>query len=59
MAVVVGSFVLMGELATDWFDACGLRVDACARTDIEMWLAADCPLCASGVPLEDVAPLDD
>jgi orotate phosphoribosyltransferase len=56
--VVVGSFLLMGEMATTWFAARGLGVEACACADIEMWLPDECPLCASGVPLEDVTVLD-
>jgi hypothetical protein len=31
------------------------RVEAVARDDYDLWLPADCPLCAAGLPLEDVA----
>jgi len=31
-------------------------VEAVARADYDLWLPADCPLCAAGLPLEDVAP---
>jgi hypothetical protein len=56
--VVVGSFLLMGKIATTWFAERGLGVEACARADIEIWLPGECPLCASRVPLEDVTVLD-
>jgi len=32
-----------------------VAVEAVARDDYEMWLPTDCPLCADGRPLEDVA----
>jgi len=36
-------------------DAVGDDQEAVARDHDELWLPAACPLCAAGVPLEDVA----
>jgi orotate phosphoribosyltransferase len=53
--VVAGALLVLGSTGADFFAQCGVAVVAAARDDYELWLPADCPLCAGGLPLEDVA----
>jgi orotate phosphoribosyltransferase len=53
--VVAGALLVCGSVGADFFSRRGVPVEAVARDEYEMWLPADCPLCAAGQPLEDVA----
>jgi orotate phosphoribosyltransferase len=53
--VVAGALLVLGATGVDFFTELGLPVEAVATQDYELWVPADCPLCATGVPLEDVA----
>ncbi|MDQ2937870.1 MAG: orotate phosphoribosyltransferase [Acidobacteriota bacterium] len=53
--VVAGALLVLGSTGAAFFAERGVAVEAVARDDYEMWLPADCTLCASGVLLEDVA----
>ena len=53
--VVAGALLLLGSVGADFFVDRHVAVEAVARQPYELWLSAGCPLCASGVPLEDVA----
>ena len=53
--VVAGALLVLGATGADFFAQRGVAVEAVARDDYELWLPADCPLCADGLPLEDVA----
>jgi orotate phosphoribosyltransferase len=53
--VVAGALLVLGSVGADYFLRCGAPVEAVARDEYEMWLPTDCPLCAAGQPLEDVA----
>jgi orotate phosphoribosyltransferase len=53
--VVAGALLLLGSVGADYFAGRGIAVEAVAREDFWMWTAAACPLCAAGVPVEDVA----
>jgi orotate phosphoribosyltransferase len=53
--VVAGALLVLGSTGADFFAQRGVAVEAAARDDYELWLPADCPLCASGLRLEDVA----
>ena len=53
--VIAGALLVFGSVGADYFSRCGVPVEAVARDEYEMWLPADCPLCAAGQPLEDVA----
>ena len=53
--VVAGALLVLGSTGADFFAERGVAVEAVARDDYDLWLPADCPLCASGLPLEDVA----
>jgi len=53
--VVVGALLVLGSTGADFFAQQGVPLEAAARDDYELWLPANCPLCAAGQPLEDVA----
>jgi orotate phosphoribosyltransferase len=55
MPVVAGALLVLGSIGADYFAGCGVAMEAVAREDIAMWPVAACPLCAAGVPLEDIA----
>jgi orotate phosphoribosyltransferase len=53
--VVAGALLVLGARGLRFFAQEGVPVEAVARQDYEPWAPAGCPLCASGVPLEDAA----
>jgi orotate phosphoribosyltransferase len=52
--VVAGALLVLGSTGADFFAQRGVAVESVARDDYELWVPASCPLCAAGVPLEDV-----
>ena len=52
--VVVGTLLVLGTLALDHFARAGVPVEALERKDFALWAPSACPLCSSGVPLEDL-----
>lgn len=53
--VVAGALLVLGTAGADFFAKNGVAVEAVARDDYDLWLPGECPLCAAGVSLEDVA----
>lgn len=53
--VVAGALMVLGSTGADFFAAREIPVVAAARQAYDLWLPADCPFCASSVPLEEVA----
>jgi orotate phosphoribosyltransferase len=53
--VAAGALMVLGDRGAKWFAEQGVVVEAVARDDYDMWTPAECPLCRTGVPLEDVA----
>ena len=53
--VAAGALLVLGSTGADFFAGCGVAVEAVARDAYALWRPGDCPLCAQGVPLEDVA----
>lgn len=53
--VVAGALLVLGSKGADYFAQHDVAVEAVTRNDYELWLPAECPLCAAGLPLEDVA----
>ena len=53
--VVAGAMLVLGTAGAAYFAAQQIAVEAVARDAYELWLPADCPHCANGVALEDVA----
>jgi len=52
--VVAGALLVLGSTGADWFAQHNVAVEAVARDTFELWQPAECPLCAAGLPLEDV-----
>lgn len=55
VTVVAGALLVLGLKGAGFFSEHNVPVEAAARDDYDLWLPADCPLCAQGLPLEDVA----
>lgn len=55
LPVAAGALLVLGSAGADFFAGEGVAVEAVARDRYELWLPEECPLCAAGVPLEDVA----
>jgi orotate phosphoribosyltransferase len=53
--VAAGALMVLGTAGADFFAAHAIPVEAVAREPYELWLPGDCPMCADGVALEDVA----
>jgi len=53
--VVAAAFLVLGSAGAEYFAEAGVPVEALHREGYELWLPAQCPLCAAGEPLEDVA----
>jgi orotate phosphoribosyltransferase len=53
--VAAGALLVLGHMGAAFFAEQGVPVEAFARDEYPLWLPDACPLCASGVPLEDVA----
>ncbi|MBC7789613.1 MAG: orotate phosphoribosyltransferase [Anaerolineae bacterium] len=53
--VVAGALLVLGSPGADFFAQQGLAVQAVVREEYDLWLPSGCPLCSSGVPLENVA----
>jgi orotate phosphoribosyltransferase len=54
VTVVAGALLVLGSKGAGFFSEHNVPVEAPARDDYDLWLPADCPLCAQGLPLEDV-----
>ena len=52
---VAGALLQLGSTGANYFAQCGVPVEAVVRDEYELWLPAACPLCAAGLPLEEVA----
>lgn len=50
--VVAGALLVLGSVGADFFSQRDVPVERVAHDDYEMWLPADCPLCAAGEPIE-------
>jgi orotate phosphoribosyltransferase len=50
--VVAGALLVLGSTGARFFAERGVPVEAVARHDYELWLPADCPFCAAGLPLD-------
>ncbi len=53
--VVAGALLVLGSTGADFFAAQDVAVVAVGRDEYDLWLPFDCPLCAAGLKLEDVA----
>ncbi len=53
--VVAGALLVLGSVGSRYFAERHVEVEAVARDDYQLWTPEDCPLCASGEPLESAA----
>ncbi len=53
--VVAGALLVLGTTGADYFAQRGMRVEAVVRDGHALWSPAECPLCAAGEALEEVA----
>jgi orotate phosphoribosyltransferase len=53
--VAIGALLVLGSVGERFFEAEGVPVETVARRPYELWPPAQCPLCAAGMPLEDLA----
>jgi orotate phosphoribosyltransferase len=52
---VIGALCLLGSSPVRFFAEYGVPVASVAQLPYDLWLPRECPLCAAGQPLEDVA----
>jgi orotate phosphoribosyltransferase len=52
--VVAGALLVLGSAGDSYFAEQRIAVEAVARGEYDLWLPTECPLCAGGVPVEDV-----
>lgn len=52
--VAIGALLVLGDSATHFCAERGLGLESIAQLPYQVWLPAQCPLCVSGIPLEDV-----
>jgi orotate phosphoribosyltransferase len=53
--VAIGALLVLGPGAADLAAAEGLALESVAKLANTLWAPADCPLCAAGVALEELA----
>jgi orotate phosphoribosyltransferase len=51
--VAIGALLVLGESASVFAADKNVPLESIARLPYHLWTPAECPLCASGVPLED------
>lgn len=52
--VAIGALLVLGDSAARFAEERGLPLEHIAALDNVVWVPSECPLCAAGVPLEDV-----
>jgi len=51
--VVIGALLVLGGAASPYFAERGVPIEAVSRVPFDLWVPAECPLCASGQALAD------
>jgi orotate phosphoribosyltransferase len=51
--VVIGALLVLGTAASPYFAERGVPIEAVTRVPFDLWVPAQCPLCASGQALTD------
>lgn len=54
-AAVIGGLLVLGSSAPDFFAGQNIPLESLAYLPSDLWTPAECPLCASQIPLEDIA----
>lgn len=52
---VIGALLVLGSVAPSFFEEQNVAVESIASLASGLWVPAECPLCASQMPLEDIA----
>lgn len=52
--VVAGALMVLGTTGADFFAGQQVAVEAVVRESYSLWLPSECPLCAAGMPPENV-----
>jgi orotate phosphoribosyltransferase len=55
LPVVAAALLVLGTTGSDYFTMNDVMVEAVAREAFDLWPPNECPLCAAGVPLQDIA----
>lgn len=53
--VVAGALMVLGDTGATFFGERNVAVEAVVRQDYSLWFPSECPHCAAGLPLENVA----
>ena len=51
--VVIGALLVLGTAGSSYFAERGVPIEAVARVPFDLWVPAECPLCASGQAFTD------
>jgi len=51
--VVIGALLMLGSAASPYFAERGVPIETVVRVPFDLWVPAECPLCASGEALDD------
>ena len=55
LPVVAAALLVLGTTGADFFAMHDVAVEAVAREEFDLWAPTECPLCAAGIPIEDLA----
>ncbi len=53
--IAIGALLVLGAAASEFATDKGIVLESIAALPSHLWTATECPLCSSGLPLEDVA----
>jgi orotate phosphoribosyltransferase len=53
-SIVIGALLMLGNSAPDYFSQQDIPIESFATLPSHLWLPAECPLCKSNIPLEDI-----
>ena len=53
--VVAAAMLVLGSTGSDFFAQAGVAVEAGDRESYDLWIPSQCPLCAAGISIKDVA----
>lgn len=54
-ATDAAALLVLGTTGADFFAMHDVAVEAVAREEFDLWAPTERPLCAAGIPLEDIA----
>jgi len=57
VTIAAGALLVFGEVGSRYFEERGIAVEAIEKSPYDLWAPSDCPLCSTGMPLENPARL--